>query len=133
MSQARTLWDVGQEPGRSLIALGFAIALTATALDHVLVGRLSLFFDLTFVTLCLGMATLVRLSDFFLVAFLPPLIMLGVFVLLAAVSPATLAAEGDGFAQALVSGLVTHSWALLVGFALCLGCLGLRLRGESED
>jgi hypothetical protein len=133
VSGARAFWDVGHEPGRGLIALGFAVALTAVAIDVFLVGQLSLFFDLTFVTLCLGLATLVRTSDFFVVALLPPAILLGVFILVAAVAPHAMADSGDSFVQALISGLVRHSWALLVGFALCLGWLGIRIRTDDSD
>lgn len=133
MSQARAFWDVGHEPGRQLVALGLAVGLTAVAVDVFLVGRVSLFFDLAFVTLCLGLAALVKLSDFFVVALLPPTIMLVVFTLVALVAPEALADEGDSFTQVLVSGMVRHSWALLVGFVVCLGWLGFRARSEDGD
>lgn len=128
VSQAKALWDVGQEPGRQLVALGMAVALTAVTIDVFIVGRVSLFFDLAFVTLCLGLAALVRLDDFFIVALMPPIMMLAVFTLVALVAPEALGEAGDGFTQTLVSGMVRHSWALLAGFVLCLGWMGFRAR-----
>ena len=50
-------------------------------------GGVGLFFDLGFVALCLGLALAVRPTDFFVVGVLPPLIMVGVFVLLEATRP----------------------------------------------
>jgi hypothetical protein len=124
----RTLWDQGREPGREVISLGVAVALTAVVLDLLLVGRVSILFDLFFVALCVGVALLVRPSDFFTVGVLPPLIMLGVFTLVGLTRPAMIAHRGDGVVQAVLSGLSHHSVALLVGYALCLTCLGLRHR-----
>lgn len=128
MSQAPTLWEEGRESGRLLVMLGIAVALTVVALDVGLVGQLSLFFDLCFVVLCLGLALAVRPDDFFTVGVLPPLIMVAVFALLGAVSPEAVAHPKDGVVQAVVSGLATHSGALVVGYALCLGTLAVRQR-----
>jgi hypothetical protein len=128
VSQASTLWEEGRESGRLLIALGLAVALTVVVLDIGLVGELSLFFDLCFVVLCLGLALAVRPDDFFTVGVLPPLIMVAVFALLGAVSPATVAHPEDSVVQAVVTGLATHSGALVAGYALCLGTLALRQR-----
>ena len=82
VTQARTLWEEGREPGRQVVALGVAVALTVVIVDLALVGRVSLFFDLCFVVLCIGLALAVRPTDFFVVGVLPPLIMVGVFTLL---------------------------------------------------
>ena len=126
--RSRTLWQEGREPGRQVIALGVAVALTAVVLDLLLVGRVSLFFDLCFVALCVGVALLVRPRDFFTVGVLPPLIMLGVFTLVGLTRPAMIADADDGVVQAVLSGLSRHSVALLIGYALCLACLGVRHR-----
>ncbi len=128
MSHARTVWEEGRETGRQVVALGVALALTATVLDLLLVGRVSLFFDLCFVTLCVALALTVRPTDFFTVGVLPPLIMLGVFVLLALTRPEVIADRGDGVVQAVVSGLSHHSVALCLGYVLCLACLAVRHR-----
>ena len=128
MSQTRTLWEEGREPGRQVVALGLAVALTAVVVDLGLVGRVSLFFDLSFVALCVALALAVRPTDFFTVGVLPPILMLAVFTLLGLTRPAMIADADDGVVQAVVSGLSHHSGALLVGYALCLVCLGVRQR-----
>lgn len=127
---ADALWDVGSEPGRAVVALGVAATLTAVTVDVVLVGRLTMFFDLAFVALCLALAALVRRSDFWTVGLLPPLLMLGVFTFLAIIARDTIADPRDNTVQAVVSGVAHHSAALLVGHGLCLGCLGWRARRE---
>ena len=128
MSEARTLWEQGREPGRQVVALGAALALTAVVIDVGLVGRVSLFFDLCFVTMCVGLALAVRPTDFFTVGVLPPLIMVGVFALLGLARPAVIADPGDGVIQAVISGLSHHSGALVAGYLLCLACLETRRR-----
>lgn len=128
MSHTRTLWEEGREPGRQVVALGSALALTAVVVDLALVGRVSLFFDLCFVALCVGLALLVRPADFFTVGVLPPLIMVGVFTLLGLSRPGVIADPHDGVVQAVVSGLSHHSGGLVAGYLLCLACLALRHR-----
>jgi tellurite resistance protein TehA-like permease len=128
VSQSRTLWEEGREPGRQVVVLGLAVALTVTVLDVSVVGRVSLLFDLCFVALCVGLALVVRPTDFFTVGVLPPLIMATVFTLVGLTDPGVIAHPGDGVVQAVVSGLSRHSAALLVGYALCLGCLAVRHR-----
>lgn len=128
MSETRSLWEEGREPGRQVVVLGLAVTLTVVALDLVLVGQISLFFDLCFVALCLALALSVRPGDFFTVGVLPPLMMTGVFVLVGALAPEAIAAEGDSVVQSVVSGLAGHSGALLAGYALCLATLALRQR-----
>ena len=128
MSHTRAVWDEGREPGRAVVALGVAVALTVIVVNVAMVGRVSMFFDLWFVLVCLGVALLVRRGDFFTVGVLPPLIMLGVFVVLAPGRPEAIASPDDGLVQAVVSGLAHHSVALICGYALCLGTLLARQR-----
>jgi hypothetical protein len=128
VTHARTLWEEGHEPGRQVVALGAALALTIVVLDVALVGRVSLFFDLCFVVLCIALALKVRPTDFFTVGVLPPLIMVGVFALLGLTRPAVIADPGDGVVQAVVSGLSHHSGALVAGYLLCLATLAVRQR-----
>lgn len=132
MSRAAAFWDAGLEPGRQVVTLGIAATLTAVAIDVILVGRLSLFFDLSFVALCLGLAALVRRQDFFAIALLPPLLMIGVFTFVALVARDTVSDPRDNLVQAVVSGVATHGVALFVGYALCLGWLGWRLRRRGD-
>ena len=131
MTQADTFWDVGREPGRQVVTLGVAVTLTAVGIDVLLVGRLTLFFDLCFIGLCLGLAALVRRRDFYLVALLPPVLMTVVFAFIALVARDAIADPRDSALQAVVSGVATHGIALFVGYALCLGWLAWRLHRES--
>ena len=128
MSQSRTLWEEGREAGREVVALGLAVALTAIVVDVGLVGRVTFFFDLCFVALCVGLALAVRPTDFFTVGVLPPMIMVVVFTILGFSRPETIAHPEDGVIQAVVSGLSRHSAALVVGYLLCLACLAIRQR-----
>ena len=132
MTHAEAFWAVGREPGRQGVSLGVAVTLTAVSLDVLLVGRLSLFFDLCFMVLCLGLAALVRRQDFFLVALLPPVLMTAVFGFVALVARDAVADPRDSVLQAIVSGVATHGVALGVGYALCLGWLAWRLHRESN-
>ena len=86
VNQAEAFWEVGREPGRQVVSLGVAVTLTAVSIDVLLVGRLTLFFDLCFMVLCLGLAALVRRRDFYLVALLPPVLMACVFAFVALVA-----------------------------------------------
>lgn len=134
MSQSRTLWEEGHEPGRQVVLLGVALALTAAALDVVLSEHVGWLFGLVFVLTCTALALLVRPSDFFTVGVLPPLLMVGVFVLLGASRPEVIADPGDGLIQAVVSGLAHHATALVAGYGLCLAVLAVRHRviGQAE-
>ena len=132
MTQAEAFWEVGREPGRQVVLLGVAATLTAVSIDVLLVGRLTLFFDLCFMVLCLGLAALVRRRDFFLVALLPPLLMTAVFGFVALVARDTIADPSDSVLQSIISGVATHGIALFIGYALCLGWLGWRLHREGE-
>ena len=127
MSQ-RTLWEEGHESGRQVAVLGVALSLSVAALDLLVFGRLTVFFDICFVLLCVALSLLVRPSDFFTVGVLPPLLMVGVFVLIGVTRPDVIADAGDGVIQAVVSGLSHHAGALIAGYALSLGVLALRHR-----
>lgn len=126
VTEARTLWEEGREPGRQVVALGVAVALTVVVADVALTGRVSLFFDLCFVALCVALALAVRPTDFFTVGVLPPLIMIGVFILLGIARAEAIAHPDDGVVQAVVSGLSHHSGALVAGYILCLATLAYR-------
>jgi hypothetical protein len=121
-------WPAGRVPGGQVVALGFALTLSAVTIDLLTSGELSVFFDLCFVASCLLLAWLVRPRDFFTVGVLPPLLMLGVFILAGIAKPGLIAHPSDGVVQAVVSGLSVHAPALITGYALVLGSLAYRAR-----
>jgi hypothetical protein len=123
-------WHPGHEPGRQVVALGLALALTAALLDVLATGGVSWLFDVCFVVLCAALAVLVAPRDLFTVGVLPPLIMLSVFVLVALADTGALASRHDGAAQAVVSGLTHHSLALCLGYGVCLALLAQRRHVE---
>lgn len=126
---SRTVWEQGSEPGRQVVALGVAATLTAVALDVALGGDLGLFFDLCFVATCVAIALRVRPREFFTVGVLPPLLMLGTFLLLDLARPGVLGTHpSDGLVQSVVTGLAHHSGALVAGYLVCLLVLAVRHR-----
>ena len=132
MSRPRTLWEQGDDPGLQVAALAVAITLSAVVLDLRIGGDVAWFTDVVFVSACIAAALLVRMADFFTVGVLPPLLMLGVFAMLATTTRDTIAHPEDGFVQAVVSGLSGHSLALVVGYALALGVLAIRHRVQVQ-
>ena len=127
MSQ-RTLWEEGREPGRQVVALGLALALTAVVVDQALFGQVGVLFDICYVLICVAMALAVRPQDFFTIGVLPPLLMVGVFALLGATRPDVIADPSDGVIQAVVAGLGHHAAALVAGYLLGLAILAVRQR-----
>lgn len=123
-----TVWEEGREPGREVASLGVALALTTACLDLTITGGLSLLFDIGFVLVCLAVALAVRPRDFFTVGVLPPLLMLGTFVLLAMSQTAGVGGPGQGEASAVLNGLGDHSIALALGYLGTLGILLTRRR-----
>ena len=126
--ERRTLWEEGREPGRQVVVLGVAASLSALALDLALGGDVGFFFDLSFVAVCLALALAVRPSDFFTVGVLPPLLMVGVMLLLEVAKPGVLGHPSDGAVQSVVTGLAEHSGALVSGYLLTLLTLAVRHR-----
>lgn len=125
---ATTLWEEGHEPGHSVVSLGVAVVLTAVAIDITLSEDLGLLFDLSFVVLCVALALMVRPRDFFTIGVLPPLMMLGVVLLLAVAVPEAVSTRHSDVVGTVVAGLAHHAGALVIGYALCLGILANRQR-----
>ncbi|HET9858924.1 MAG TPA: DUF6542 domain-containing protein [Nocardioidaceae bacterium] len=126
MSNGRTLWEEGRQPGRQVVTLAVAFSVLVVTLDLLMSGRLTLFYDLSFVVVCLVAALAVRPRDFFAVGVLPPLLMFATVTVLALLAPGSVAEPGDGLIQAVVSGLAHRAGALVAGYALTLGILALR-------
>jgi hypothetical protein len=98
------------------------------ALDLVVNGRLTIIFDIGFVLVCIAAALLVHPRDFFHVGVLPPLLLLGLIALVSIVHSGWVSAAGDGFVQAVVSGLAHRATGLLAAYLLALGVLAIRQR-----
>lgn len=126
MSHAPTIWEEGRAPGRRVVTLAVALALTFASLDLIFGARLGWFFDLGFVAICALVALMTHPRDFFNIAVLPPLLMLGLCLLLALTRRDSIAQADDSAVQAVVSGLGHHSIALGLGYACCLGALAMR-------
>lgn len=126
MTAAPTIWDEGTEPARRVVLLGVALTLTAAALDLVIGHDLGWLFDVCFVVLAPALALRVQPRDFFPISLTPPLLLLGLFALIALSEPAVIARADDGLVQATLSGLAHHSWALFLGYACCLAFLQIR-------
>jgi hypothetical protein len=122
------VWEEGREPGNRVVALASALTLTAVVIDLPLQGHVGVLVDLVFVGACVAAALMVRPPDFFAVGVLPPLLMVGLFVLLAIVHRSAIGDPGDGLVQAIATGLARHCVALFVGYALTLGALAMRRR-----
>jgi Domain of unknown function (DUF6542) len=102
------------------------VSLTIAVADLLITGGLSLFFDLVYIALCVAMALLVRPADFFTIGVLPPLLLLGLFWLVGLLVPGAIADTDDSTFMAALTGLADHATALMLGYALCLGCLAMR-------
>jgi hypothetical protein len=125
---APTLWEEGRWSARRVTRFSmFASALLVGA-DLAATGALGRVFDSGFIVLCVGTALAVRPADFFRVGVLPPMLLLGLCLVLGLGHRAAIAAPHDGYVQSVISGLAHHSGALLVGYVLTLAVLGIRVR-----
>lgn len=131
-TEHRTLWDEGNADARTVLALAFAVSISALAIDLLMSPSLGFLYDLCFTAVCVGAALTVRPSDFFAVGTLPPLLMMTSMVLLALDQPAAIADANDGPVQATVSGLAHHSATLASGYALTLIILAIRRHRSSR-
>ena len=114
--------------GSRITRLAVAAGLVVLALDLLISQRLTFVFDLGFVLVCVGAALAVHPRDFFHVGVLPPLLLLGLISLVAIVHTGWVAEPGDGFVQAVVSGLAHRATGLLAAYLLALGVLAIRQR-----
>jgi hypothetical protein len=125
---APTVWEEGRWSGRRVTRFSMLVCALLIVTDVVATGRLERIFDSGFVVLCVGMALAVRPQDFFRVGVLPPMLLLGISVVVGLVHRSAIAAADDAFVQSVISGLAHHSGALLAGYALALAVLGIRAR-----
>jgi hypothetical protein len=125
---APTLWEEGRWSGRRVTRFSTLVSALLVGADLLATGRLERIFDSGFIVLCVGMALAIRPQDFFRVGVLPPMLLLGISVLLGLGHRAAIASAGDGFIQSVISGLARHSGPLLAGYALALAVLAIRSR-----
>ncbi len=122
----KTLWEEGRRPGPLLAVAGGVVVLLVATLDLLIFDDVTLLTDIAFVLVCVAAALAVHPRDFFVVGVCPPLMLAGVFAVLAVVARGSFAEPSDGFLQAVVSGLAHHAGALIIGYGLTLGLLALR-------
>ena len=114
--------------GSRVTRLAVLAALVVLALDLAISQRLTFVFDIGFVLVCVGAALAVHPRDFFHVGVLPPLLLLGLIAAVAIAHSGWVAESGDGFVQAVVSGLAHRATGLLAAYLLALGVLAIRQR-----
>ena len=102
------------------------LVLLVVVLDLLVFSGVTVLFDVAFVLVCVAAALAVRPQDFFVIGVFPPLLMAGTVAVLALLTRSSVADPGDGFLQAVVSGLAHHAGSLVVGYALTLAILALR-------
>jgi len=125
-SHHKTLWEEGRRPGPLVAVAAAAAILLIVLVDVSAFGGLTVLFDGAFVLVCAAAALSVRPREFFVIGVYPPLLMAGTFVALSLASRTAIARAGDGFLQAVVSGLAHHATALALGYALTLVLLAVR-------
>jgi hypothetical protein len=106
-------------PGRGIIVSAALASAALAVLDLALVGRLSLFFDLSFVVVCLVAGMAIRIRDLFTAAVLPPLVFGGVIAGVALLWPDTIAPH-LGLVSTILAGLAHHALALIFGYGVAL-------------
>jgi phosphoglycerol transferase MdoB-like AlkP superfamily enzyme len=126
VTNRRTLWEEGRRPGRQVVTLTVLALLAVVVLNLLLSAKLTWFYDLAFVLVCVAAALAVRPRDFFVVGVFPPLLMFGTVTTLALIDRPAVADPVDPLVQAVVSGLAHHAGALVAGYGLTLGILALR-------
>jgi hypothetical protein len=110
-----------------------AVAMAAcTVLDLILTGgRLTYFFDLCFVVICLTSTMGVRRSDLFTAGVLPPLLYAGVIGALSVMAPHAFSA-GSGVANVFLTGLADHATGLVSGYGVALATVAARVSSTNS-
>lgn len=125
---APTLWEEGTWSGTRVTRFSVLLLCLLIGTSLLVWGELGPVFDVGFVVVCVFMAMAVRHRDFFRVGVLPPLLLFGVCLVLAAAWVDAIAGARDGIVQGTVSGLAHRSAGLFIGYTLALLLLALRHR-----
>ncbi len=110
-------------PGRGVIVSTALATALVVVLDVLLVARLSFFFDVCFVVVCLVAALAVRTSDLFTAAVLPPLVFAAAVAAVALLRPDAILETGS-LAKTFLTGLAAHAPGLVGGYAAALLTVG---------
>lgn len=122
------MWEEGRWSGSRVTRFSISASVLLVVVDLIVSADLGRLFDVGFVALCVAIALAVAPSDFFAVGVLPPMLLLGLCVVLGIVDRGAIAPADDSLIQAVISGLAHHSGPLLVGYALALAVLAIRSR-----
>lgn len=117
--------------GRGVVVVGAASAAACTIVDLALTaGRLTFFFDLCFVVICLVTTLAVRRRDLFTAGVLPPLLYGGLIAVLSVVAPSTIT-SGAGISKVFLTGLADHAFGLVSGYAVALLAVAARVASSN--
>jgi hypothetical protein len=113
--------------GRALIMVTAFAAGGCAALDLALTaGRVTFFFDLCFVVICLVGTMAVRRADLFTAGVLPPLMFAAVIAVVAVAAPHAFE-SAPGVNKVFLSGLASHAPGLVGGYAVALLAVAARM------
>jgi uncharacterized protein DUF6542 len=113
--------------GRALIMVTALAAGGCAALDLALTaGRMTFFFDLCFVVICLVGTMAVRRADLFTAGVLPPLMFAAVIAVVAVAAPHAFE-SAPGVNKVFLSGLASHAPGLVGGYAVALLAVAARM------
>ncbi len=129
---APTIWEEGRWSPRRVTRFSVSACVLLIAIDRVVSAELGSIFDLGFVAVCATAALAIRPTDFFVVGIMPPLLLLGLFVVLGAADRGSITPADDSLIQSVISGLAHHSGALLVGYGIALAVLAVRSRVQKR-
>lgn len=108
-----------------------------TVVDVAVNQQIGLLFGMSFVLVTITIPLSVNISQLFVPAILPPLLLIGAITALAIVAPSTIPAEGlansAGASQRIISGIIDQATALVVGHVLALAVIGLRIITAPAD
>lgn len=119
-------------PAPTVVLLACLGTASLALLDRSWTGRLSMFFDLCFVLVCIVAALAVRRSGLFTVGVAPPLVLGVVLTVFTLVDPATLTAQHLAFISTLLTGLAHHATALVAGHGSAIAILAARGTIDAE-
>lgn len=108
-----------------------ATAAVASA-DVALTARLSMFFDLCFILVCLWAALVVRRRGLYAAGVLPPLLLGAVVAVLALRFPSAVTSSDLTFVSTWLTGLTLHGGALAAAHLVVLVIVGLRAAQGSQ-